>query len=218
MTSEPGFSQSRPIRVVGYVDGYNVYYGLRDKGWERYLWLDYRALFQSQIRTGYELIALKYFTSLGRRQSVASHQRQFLYLDALRAHGGAEVNVSGNFTMKRWKCPSCETWHKRPQEKRTDVAIGVQMVADAYEDRFDAAWLMSADSNLIPAVSMVREQFPEKVVSILIPRGRRSQKLVDTADTAWHLERRRWNQARLPDPVITEDGTVYACPAEWQST
>lgn len=27
-------------RVIAYVDGYNLYYGLRAKGWKRYYWLN----------------------------------------------------------------------------------------------------------------------------------------------------------------------------------
>ena len=27
-------------RVIVYVDGFNLYYGLRSKGWKRFYWLD----------------------------------------------------------------------------------------------------------------------------------------------------------------------------------
>ena len=27
-------------RVVTYIDGFNLYFGLRSQGWERFLWLD----------------------------------------------------------------------------------------------------------------------------------------------------------------------------------
>ena len=30
-------------RVAVYVDGFNLYYGLRSKGWRRYYWLDLHA-------------------------------------------------------------------------------------------------------------------------------------------------------------------------------
>ena len=31
-------------RVVAYVDGFNLYFGLRSKGWKKYYWLDLCAL------------------------------------------------------------------------------------------------------------------------------------------------------------------------------
>lgn len=37
-------------RVNAYIDSFSVYYGLMSKGWQRYLWLDYRALAEKLIR------------------------------------------------------------------------------------------------------------------------------------------------------------------------
>ena len=31
-------------RVNAYIDGFNLYFGLKSKGWRRYYWLDLRAL------------------------------------------------------------------------------------------------------------------------------------------------------------------------------
>ena len=31
-------------RVIAYVDGFNLYFGLKSKGWQRYYWLDVPAL------------------------------------------------------------------------------------------------------------------------------------------------------------------------------
>ena len=52
--------------VVGYVDGYNVYYGLQSKGWRRFFWLDWRALLSELLEPGEVLAAVKYFTARGR--------------------------------------------------------------------------------------------------------------------------------------------------------
>jgi hypothetical protein len=31
-------------RVIAYVDGFNLYFGLKSKGWQRYFWLNIPAL------------------------------------------------------------------------------------------------------------------------------------------------------------------------------
>ena len=36
-------------RVAVYVDGFNLYYGLKSKGWRRFYWLDIRALLLAQL-------------------------------------------------------------------------------------------------------------------------------------------------------------------------
>ena len=31
-------------RIIAYIDGFNLYFGLRAKGWKRYYWLNLRAM------------------------------------------------------------------------------------------------------------------------------------------------------------------------------
>ena len=50
-------------RVIVYVDGFNLYYGLRAKGWRRYHWLDVRLLAQNLLRSSQSLAMVRYFTS-----------------------------------------------------------------------------------------------------------------------------------------------------------
>ena len=47
-------------RVIAYIDGFNLYYGISDKGWRRYLWLDLAALTRSLLVPGQQLAATKY--------------------------------------------------------------------------------------------------------------------------------------------------------------
>ncbi len=63
-------------RVVAYIDGFNLYFGLKAGHGRKYLWLDLEALAESLLRPGQELREVKYFTARlrddpegGRRQS-----------------------------------------------------------------------------------------------------------------------------------------------------
>ena len=47
-----------------------------------------------------------------------------------------------------------------PEEKRTDVNIGIHMVDDAYQQRCDHEIVVSGDSDLVSAIKMVRQRFP----------------------------------------------------------
>jgi hypothetical protein len=38
-------------RVIAYIDGFNLYYGLKDKGWRRYYWLNLNSLSTSNPKT-----------------------------------------------------------------------------------------------------------------------------------------------------------------------
>ncbi len=43
-------------RVIAYVDGYNLYYGLREKGWKRFYWLNIQALVGHLLKPDQELV------------------------------------------------------------------------------------------------------------------------------------------------------------------
>ena len=72
-------------RVVAYVDGFNLYFGLRSKGWKKYYWLDLCALATTLLRPGQTLEGVHYFTSRIRAngRNVSDMQRQTAYLEAL---------------------------------------------------------------------------------------------------------------------------------------
>lgn len=50
-------------RVIAYIDGFNLYYGLRAAGWRRYYWLDLRRLAENLLRHGQTLAAVRYFSA-----------------------------------------------------------------------------------------------------------------------------------------------------------
>ncbi|NOX23934.1 MAG: NYN domain-containing protein [Actinobacteria bacterium] len=213
--TDSGQQSRQSERVAVYIDGYNVYYGLRSKGWKRYLWLDYRSLFDNQLRQGQELVVVNYFTALGRRQSTEAAERQRTYLSAIKTVGGVNIKIAGKFETRPWKCMHCDQSYKRPQEKMTDVAIAVQLVGDAHSDIFDTAWLMSADADLVPAVNYVNDSFPQKLIVALPPRGRRSDHLVQATGNEMYISKSRHSQAQLPDTIMGLDGRVLKRPPEW---
>ena len=67
-------------RVAVYIDGLNLYYGMRDKGWRRYYWLDLQRLSQNMTRPYQRLQFVRYFTpnfcpmtTIQDRQSAKTH-------------------------------------------------------------------------------------------------------------------------------------------------
>ena len=50
-------------RVIAYIDGFNLYYGLKSSGWRRYYWLNIQRLVQNLLKPNQRLILTKYFTS-----------------------------------------------------------------------------------------------------------------------------------------------------------
>ncbi|HLT63388.1 MAG TPA: NYN domain-containing protein [Pseudohongiella sp.] len=138
------------VRVVSYIDGFNLYFGLKSKGWKRYYWLDLSALSESLLIPGQELQSTHYFTSRLTPTSVnwADKQRQDTYLDALQARNNVFIHY-GHYLKKTRECRQCKANWPDYEEKMTDVNIAVQLLADAYDDKFDTAIIISADSDLV---------------------------------------------------------------------
>ena len=72
-------------RVVAYVDGFNLYFGLKSMGWQRYYWLDVPALVENLLLPGQHLVETKYFTSRVSASAIDRDKpkRQSTYLEAL---------------------------------------------------------------------------------------------------------------------------------------
>lgn len=50
-------------RVIAYIDGFNFYFGLKSKGWQRYYWLNLQELARSLLLPSQRLASTKYFTA-----------------------------------------------------------------------------------------------------------------------------------------------------------
>ena len=92
-------------RVIAYIDGYNLYYGLRDARLHTSRWLDLHGVCESLLKSGQRLDLVRYFTTSVRNDPDAA-KRQATFIDALRATGGIEIDFD-LFLSKTATCRSC---------------------------------------------------------------------------------------------------------------
>jgi len=168
-----GTSPVRPVsqQVVVYIDGFNLYYGVL-KG-SPHKWLDVERLFRL-LRPHDTIAAIRYFTAVS---SYGKSLDQLTYLRALQTLPLVSV-IEGRYKKKRVKCgivhPDChvqphDRFYFTPEEKHADVNIAISMLDDAYQSLYEHAILVSGDSDLVPAVNMVRTRFPQKQVTVYVP-------------------------------------------------
>jgi uncharacterized LabA/DUF88 family protein len=202
------------VRVAVYVDGFNLYFGVHDRHGRKYLWLDLQALATSLLRPGQSLQEVRYFTARVRNDA-ASIQRQSDYLDALGEHSPLVRTKDGRFQEKDRQCRGCGSTWTVFEEKETDVNIAVALLGDAVRDRFDTALVISADSDLCPAVREVKDLFPAKRIIAVFPPDRRSTELKRVVDGFMVIGSDKLRQAQLPDEVVTTAGVVLRRPKHW---
>lgn len=204
-----------PEQLIAYVDGFNLYHGLHDKWQHRYLWLDLEAVVR-RVRPHSTVVSVQYFTAPVLNEAAAA-SRQSDYCAALKAHSRGLVSVvQGRYQSKTVKCRRCGHEYTRYEEKETDVNIAVSLVADAAEDRMDTALLISADSDLVPAVRAAQRVHPSLVVVAAFPPKRYSAELHTLMPRSFHLGANVIRQSLLPDLVSTAGDGAWSRPQKWR--
>ena len=65
--------------------------------------------------------------------------------------------ILGKYLKKSITCFKCGNVIHTHEEKETDVRIATQIVADAYQKNCDISIVVSADSDMIPAIELATE-------------------------------------------------------------
>ena len=205
-------------RVVVYIDGFNLYYGMRSKGWRRYYWLDLNRLAERLLRPGQTLAGVRYFTArvIPDAGSVGKARRQNTYLEALGTLPDLAIHY-GYYSSKTRRCSECGATWQTYEEKMTDVNIAVELLSDAYEDAFDTAIMISADSDLARPITAIRERFPGKRVVVAFPPGRFSVHLRNIATASFTIGRDALRDSQLPERVSGHEDDVFTRPPGWSA-
>lgn len=203
-------------RVIAYIDGFNLYFGLKSKGWKHLYWLSPERLAGNLLKPGQVLVATKYFTS--RISPTPSDpdkpKRQATWLEAVEQDAGTRI-LYGHYLAKTMTCLACRASWSSHEEKMTDVRMAVELLRDAYEDAFDVALLISGDSDLAPAVEAAIAARPGKRIVVAFPPDRDSKKLESVASVAFRIGRKKLVDSQLPDEVPKPDGFILRRPAKW---
>jgi uncharacterized LabA/DUF88 family protein len=200
-------------RVVAYIDGFNLYFGIREAGFDKCRWLNVKKLVESLLQQNQELIAVKYFTSRV-KNNPDKQKRQSTYLDALESLGISIIY--GNYQDGTEECNRCGHVWKTAKEKMTDVNIATSIITGAYSDEYDMAMLISGDSDLTPPIKAVHSLFNNKRVFIAFPPKRHNSSMAIVARGSLIIGRKKLVGAQFDDEVISKTGYVLKIPKEWK--
>jgi len=203
------------MNVICYIDGFNLYHGLRSKNWRKYYWLDLWALAERFLRNGQTLAEVVYCTAKV-KQDPPAQRRQLTYIDALQATRPGLKVVYGHYLAKKMNCYNCGNIYTRHEEKMTDVNIACHLLTDAMDDRFDAALVMSGDSDLVPPVRIIRDRWPKKRVIALFPPNRKSDALRRVVHGQKWIAEADLRQSQLPKTVPLTPKKHASRPESWR--
>lgn len=172
-------------RAILFIDGNNWYHSLKDLGVSDLFQLNYTRI-ATKLLGPRRLVGIRYYVGQvkqeGNAELYAAQRRFVASLQAsdhrISVHFGrlesrpAQNTFSHELRQLLSTLPvrldprvyralsELATKHARPfivVEKAVDVMIAVDMVVMAERDRFDSAYLLSADGDFTPAVSAVRD-------------------------------------------------------------
>ena len=202
------------LRVISYIDGYNLYYGLREKNWKWAYWLNLQALTSNLLKPHQTLLSTKYFTTIVRHPG-DRNRRQAIYLEALQTLPNFQIYY-GHFLSQTVVCHTCGSAHLTHHEKMTDVNIAVEMLTGAFQDQADLFLLISGDSDLVGPIQTVKRLYPHKRVIVAFPPARKSEALKRVADGYTHIGRDALLRSLFPDEVIKPNGVILRRPPQWR--
>jgi hypothetical protein len=201
-----------------YVDGFNLYYGAV-KG-TSLKWLDLKALCE-RIFPKNNIARIKYFTARVHPTPSDSDKplRQTIYLRALRQHIPCLEIIEGYFLVKPVRMPLVTGKGTveviKTEEKGSDVNLAVHLINDAWKGRYQAAIVVSNDSDLVEAIRLVKSEH-RLPVGVLNPQMQQKKKMAvqlnKVASFRGQIAVADLVACQLPDPI---PGTNIQKPAAW---
>jgi hypothetical protein len=201
-----------------YVDGFNLYYGAI-KG-TPYKWLDIRKYCELAFPRN-AIHEVHYCTALvkGAPWDLHRSSRQQIFIRALETTG-VEVHY-GSFLSNVVRMPLARPKPGGPrmveviktEEKGSDVALGALLVAHGYQGRYEAAIVVSNDSDLVLPIRIVRDEL-NLPVGILNPHKRFSVELSKVAAFRKQIRTGVLSAAQFPKTLADAHGRITK-PSTW---
>jgi hypothetical protein len=208
------------VRV--YVDGFNLYYRALRKS--PYKWLNLLAFAREVLDPVDTIDRLRYFTARvsPRSGDPDAPKRQQAYLSALS--GVPEISVHyGRFLPKeKWRpivhprwlpCVNIEVHDT--EEKGSDVNLAAHLLNDGWRNQYEAALVMSQDTDLCEPLRMVSQEMG-KIVGLVWLDGREpSRRLTRVTSFVRHATPARLAASQFPDPTRARNGDFITKPSAW---
>ena len=210
-------------KTIVYVDGFNLYYALKKVNAK---WLDIGALCD-RLLTENDIIAIKYFTARvkSRVGDLDIHVRQNAYLEALKTNPKIDVIFGHFLTSNVWMVKVTDEGKPlnvikkvqviKTEEKGSDVNIATHLLVDGFQNRYDAAAVITNDSDLKLPIEKVRTVL-KKTVGVICPHEKPSKELLKAASFFKTIKPATYLDCQLPEKIILPNRSIRK-PEAWKN-
>lgn len=205
------------LKTNVYIDGFNLYYGSLKK--TPYKWLNVGKLCQVMLPT-HTIQSIKFFTAnvSGRSHDPQLPVRQQIYFRALKTIPNLTL-IYGHFLthsvpmVLTGSIPVKRVWVDKTEEKGSDVNLATHLLHDSFMKEFDAAVLITNDSDLATPVRVV-SQILHLPIGILNPHDRNSRTLQQYATFVKRIRQSHLIASQFSDKLTDGKGEFHK-PTEW---
>lgn len=207
------------MRTFVYVDGFNLYYGaVKDTP---YKWLDISKLCELLL-PNHNILRIKYFTArvVARPDDPDQPTRQQTFLRALSTRRNLEI-IYGHFLSNEVYMPRADSPPRarkyvkvvKTEEKGSDVNIATHLLRDGFRGEYDAAVLITNDSDLVEPVRIVQHELG-LIVGILNPHLKASRVLAKHASFVKQIRKGVLGASQFPKQLRDAHGVITK-PHKW---
>jgi uncharacterized LabA/DUF88 family protein len=212
---------ARKARVACFIDGFNLYHtvdDLRDDAGQpvHFLkWLDLWSLASAFTTPQTQELANVYYFSAYATWLHDAYIRHCAHTSVLESRG--VTLVMGKFKQKSRECRKCGAQWIAHEEKESDVNFAVELVKQAHIGGVDHALLITADSDLCPAICLVAESFRHLTLQVLTPPNayNLARELRNTVPTV-RIRKKHLHANLLPAQVVLKNGHTVVRPSKYE--
>jgi len=175
------------------IDGSNFYHRLKELKFKNLLAFDYQKFAKFLLsRNNKELIAAKYYIGAIREEENNEISKKLM---------ANQIKLFNNLKKQGWQIGlgnmlKTDVYH----EKGVDVLIATDMLVGAYENLYDKLFLISSDTDLLPAIDKAKQL--GKVIEYIGFSHQSSHAMIDRCSSAFLLRKED-----LRDFIPTETNT-----------
>lgn len=222
------------MRTTFLIDGFNFYHSI-EKLQKKYRWINYQSFCSHFLESEDTLQDIYYFSAVATWRSAQSQQRHKVFIKAIENYGVKtiygkfkkkhrqcpsrfkvkECETSAQSTPPKPKCPNCPQIFECHEEKATDVNIALYSYSLAHQNTYDKLVLVTGDTDLVPAIKMIKQVFPTKIIHMLYPYNRANHELTQVADGISKTVPAHLDTYQLPNSITLANGKIITRPPEW---
>lgn len=141
------------LRAALYIDGFNLYHPIVEKGWNHLKWCSLWKLGEIICEKGKQkLVKVTFCTAVPKIDFDAGKHDRHKIFNAAQIANGVDV-ILGHYVPE-----PTDAGHQKWTEKQTDINVALQLILDGLDDVYDVAFLLSADTDQVATARVFSER------------------------------------------------------------